>query len=166
MNFLNSVLDLPHDLWPGQRSGSNSEPHWHDASAVSLGWMYAVYGSHASGLSFGLLGLQKQPGGEEMNKIPNIVMLIFKRLRPKLHQHHFCSLVTFHIVLSPSSERNSESIFFLVHLCRPIRTPLGRNNIHTLSSCPWVTCCVSVTVSEARLLRVWLISGLPWWAWL
>lgn len=45
------LTGFPHDLRPGQRHGAHHEPDWYDAAVVSLGWLSAVPGSHAAGLS-------------------------------------------------------------------------------------------------------------------
>lgn len=55
--------DLPHDLWPSQRSDADLQPDWYDAAVVSLGWLPTVPGSNAAGIPLRLLGVPQQDGG-------------------------------------------------------------------------------------------------------
>ena len=65
-SLLCSSSDLPHDLWPRQCHGEDSQPDWYDAAVVPLGRLSAVPGPHAAGLPSRLLGFQEPDGGESL----------------------------------------------------------------------------------------------------
>lgn len=59
-----SLPDLPHDLRPRQCRGAHRQFDWHDAAVVPLGRLPHLHGAHAARFPSGLLGFQKQYGGE------------------------------------------------------------------------------------------------------